>query len=74
MHVPTFGDWGFAQARRGSAPPTPTVPDDVPALRFLTQDVLDAATVFPPDNAPQVLEPSTLDNPRIVEDMRAGYR
>jgi spermidine synthase len=74
VHVPTFGDWGFALARRGTSPPTPTVPEDAPPLRFLTQQVLDAATVFPPDNAPQDLEPSTLDNPRIVEDMRAGYR
>ncbi len=65
---------GFALARRGTSPPTPTVPEDAPPLRFLTQQVLDAATVFPPDNAPQDLEPSTLDNPRIVEDMRAGYR
>ena len=74
VHVPTFGDWGFALARRGSSPPTPTVAEDAPPLRFLTQQVLDAATVFPPDNAPQDLAPSTLDNPRIVEDMRAGYR
>jgi spermidine synthase len=74
VHVPTFGDWGFALARRGSTPPTPTVPEDAPALRFLTQDVLDAATVFAPDNAQRVLEPSTLDNPRIVEDIRRGYR
>ncbi|MCF6386903.1 polyamine aminopropyltransferase [Mycobacterium sp. MBM] len=74
VHVPTFGDWGFALARRGTSAPRPTVPEAAPGLRFLTQPVLDAATVFPPDNAPQVLEPSTLDNPRIVEDMRAGYR
>lgn len=74
VHVPTFGDWGFALARRGSTPPTPTVPEDAPALRFLTQNVLDAATVFAPDNAPRALEPSTLDNPRIVEDIRRGYR
>ena len=74
VHVPTFGDWGFALARRGSSPPTPTIAEDAPPLRFLTQQVLDAATVFPPDNAPQHLAPSTLDNPRIVEDMRAGYR
>jgi len=74
VHVPTFGDWGFALARQGSTPPAPTVPEDAPALRFLTQEVLDAATVFPPDNAPRALEPSTLDNPRIVEDIRLGYR
>lgn len=74
VHVPTFGDWGFALAARGTDPPPPTVPETAPPLRFLTQDVLDAATVFPPDNAPQILEPSTLENPRIVEDMRRGYR
>jgi len=73
VHVPTFGDWGFALARRGGTPPTPTVPTDAPPLRFLNQRVLDAATVFSGDIAPRTLEPSTLDNPRIVEDMRHGY-
>jgi len=73
MHVPTFGDWGFTLARRGDVPPAPTVPPDAPPLRFLTQRVLDAATVFSGDVGPRDLEPSTLDNPRIVEDMRHGY-
>jgi spermidine synthase len=76
VHVPTFGDWGFVLARRGDAgvqPPTPTVPADAPPLRFLNQRVLDAATVFSGDIGPRPLEPSTLDNPRIVEDMRHGY-
>lgn len=73
VDVPTFGDWGFTLARRGQIPPTPTVPKDVPPLRFLDQRVLDAATVFSGDVAPQQLEPSTLDHPRVVEDMRAGY-
>ncbi|KZS65074.1 polyamine aminopropyltransferase [Mycobacterium pseudokansasii] len=73
VYVPTFGDWGFVLARRGSTAPTPTMPSDAPPLRFLNQQVLDAATVFPGDVAPRPLEPSTLDNPRIVEDMRHGY-
>ncbi len=73
VHVPTFGDWGFALARRGATGPTPTVPADAPPLRFLNQRVLDAATVFSGDIGPRPLEPSTLDNPRIVEDMRHGY-
>ncbi len=73
VHVPTFGDWGFAIARRGDTPPTPTVPAHTPSLRFLDQRVLDAATVFSDDIGPRTLEPSTLDNPRIVEDMRHGY-
>ena len=73
VHVPTFGDWGFALARRGDTGPTPTVPANAPPLRFLNQRVLDAATVFSGDIGPRPLEPSTLDNPRIVEDMRHGY-
>ena len=74
VHVPTFGDWGFVLARRGTAAPTPRVPADAAGLRFLDQRVLDAATVFAGDMRPQSLEPSTLDHPRIVDDMRLGYR
>jgi spermidine synthase len=36
--------------------------------------VLDAATVFSADVARQRLEPSTLEHPRIVDDIRQGYR
>ena len=74
VHVPTFGDWGFALARRGSTPPVPTVPDIGASLRFLSQEVLDAATVFSADVARRQLEPSTLEHPRIVDDIRKGYR
>ncbi|MDV3127126.1 polyamine aminopropyltransferase [Mycobacterium sp. 21AC1] len=74
VHVPTFGDWGFALARRGATPPTPTLPSDTPPLRFLDQQVLDAATVFSPDIGPRPMTPSTLTHPLIVEDMRLGYR
>lgn len=73
VHVPTFGDWGFALARRADTAPKPTVPPDAPPLRFLNQQVLDAACVFSGDIAPRHVEPSTLDNPRIVDDMRHGY-
>ncbi|OBI63002.1 polyamine aminopropyltransferase [Mycobacterium sp. E796] len=73
VHVPTFGDWGFALAQRGGAAPVPRVPADAPPLRFLNQRVLDAATVFAGDIGARPLEPSTLDNPRVVEDMRHGY-
>jgi spermidine synthase len=74
VYVPTFGDWGFALARRGPAPPRPVLPGALPALRFVDQSVLDAATVFSPDVAHVPLEPSTLEHPRIVEDIRQGYR
>ncbi|MUL49345.1 polyamine aminopropyltransferase [Mycobacterium sp. CBMA293] len=74
VQVPTFGDWGFTLARRGPVPPVPELPKDAPHLRFLTPQVLAAATVFPPDMAPQHLPPSTLEHPLIVDDMRHGYR
>jgi spermidine synthase len=73
VYVPTFGDWGFALARRGGTPPRPALPSSAPPLRFLDPSVLDAATVFSPDVQPRPLEPSTLEHPRIVEDMRHGY-
>ncbi|MGE2835587.1 polyamine aminopropyltransferase [Mycobacterium sp. SMC-4] len=73
VHVPTFGDWGFVLADRGQHPPKPAVPATAPALRFLDQRVLEAATVFPDDRPPLSLEPSTLEHPRIVEDIRLGY-
>ncbi len=77
VHVPTFGDWGFVLAARGAASadaaPVPTMPPGAPPLRFLNQQVLAAATVFSGDVGPRALEPSTLDNPHIVDDMRRGY-
>ena len=73
VHVPTFGDWGFALARRGDTAPAPSMPRNAPPLRYLNQPVLQAATVFSDDIRPRPMEPSTLDNPRIVEDMRHGY-
>lgn len=72
VHVPTFGDWGFQLCG-----PTGTelrLRGDTPELRFLTDEVLAAAGVFGADNQPRDLEPSTLDHPRVVEDLRRGYR
>ncbi len=73
VHVPTFGDWGFAVARRGDSSPRPTMAPSAPPLHFLNQSVLNAATVFPDDVRPRTLDPSTLEHPRVVEDMRHGY-
>jgi spermidine synthase len=73
VHVPTFGDWGFALAQRADVAPVPKMPPDAPPLRYLNQQVLDAACVFSGDIGPRPVEPSTLENPRIVEDMRHGY-
>ena len=73
VYVPTFGDWGFALARHGGEAPRPTMSPNAPPLRFLSPSVLDAATVFADDVRPRTLEPSTLEHPRVVEDMRHGY-
>jgi spermidine synthase len=71
--VPSFGDWGFVLGQVGDAPPGLALSPRAPALRFLDDAGLQAAAVFPADRRPQVLAPSTLDRPRIVEDMRRGY-
>jgi spermidine synthase len=42
-------------------------------LRFLDEPTLAASAIFPRDRPRRELEPSTLDRPRIVDDMRKGY-
>jgi spermidine synthase len=73
VHVPSFGDWGYALGRAGPAAPQLALSPEVPPLRFLDAAVLQAAAVFPRDRLPQDLPPSTLDRPLVVEDMRGGY-
>jgi spermidine synthase len=73
VHVPSFGDWGFTLARAGDPPPLRLSPR-APALRFLDDAVLAAAGVFPRDRPRLDLEPSTLDRPLIVDDVRAGFQ
>ncbi len=73
VHVPSFGDWGFALAQAGPQLPEPALSGRAPELEFLDDAVLRAATVFPRDREPQLLPPSTLDHPRVVTDLRQGY-
>ncbi|MGH3812663.1 MAG: polyamine aminopropyltransferase, partial [Pseudonocardiaceae bacterium] len=73
VHVPSFGDWGFVLAQAGGVPPELRISPTAPELQFLDGAVLAAAAVFPRDRSPQQLPPSTLDQPRIVQDMRQGY-
>lgn len=47
VHVPSFGDWGFALAQAGAGPPELRISPQVPELRFLNDAVLEAAAVFP---------------------------
>lgn len=71
--VPSFGDWGYVLAQRGPEPPALRLPSEVPGLRFLDEPTLAASAIFPRDRPRRELEPSTLDRPRIVDDMRKGY-
>ncbi len=72
VHVPTFGDWGFNLC--GPKGTKVEVPRMAPPLKYASNDVLAAATVFGGDNEFRRLAPNTLDHPRIVEDLRRGYR
>ena len=72
VHVPTFGDWGFQLC--GPENMDLQLRPDTPTLRYLNNEVLQAAGVFGLDNQPKDLSPSTLDHPRVVEDLRRGYR
>ncbi len=74
VHVPSFGDWGFVLAAPGPVPPELRLSPAAPPLRFLDPEVLAAAAVFPRDRGPLDLEPSTLDRPLIVDDVRRGYQ
>ncbi|MXP23893.1 polyamine aminopropyltransferase [Gordonia sp. HNM0687] len=62
--VPSFGDWGFFLTGRGGPP---TLRLDAPGpMRFLSDDELAAAAVFPADRPRLDLPPSTLMDPRIL--------
>ncbi|HEX2132097.1 MAG TPA: polyamine aminopropyltransferase [Actinophytocola sp.] len=65
VYVPTFGDWGFALAQEGAAPPLRL--DAPEPLRFLDSAGLASARVFPADRRPTGDGvPSTLDDPRVL--------
>lgn len=63
--VPTFGNWGYVLAAKGSLPKLRLSPE-APNLRFLTPEVLRKSTVFPADRPPLDVPPSTLTHPRIL--------
>ena len=73
VHVPSFGDWGFVLGSTAPDAPSLNMSPAAPPLRFLDEQVLVAAGVFPRDRQPQVLPPTTLDRPRVVDDLRQGY-
>ncbi|MEU3017326.1 MULTISPECIES: polyamine aminopropyltransferase [unclassified Nocardiopsis] len=69
VDVPTFGNWGFylgASADEPGGAPELALPEDVPELRFLDDDLLRAALVFPMDRREGEVEPSTMMHPKII--------
>ena len=74
VYVPTFGDWGFALARHGATAPRPSAAAQR-ATAALSQPVgaRRRDRLRSDDVRPRTLEPSTLEHPRVVEDMRHGY-
>ncbi|WP_336320196.1 polyamine aminopropyltransferase [Streptomyces lavendofoliae] len=68
VDVPSFGNWGFVLAAPGGGPPPALrLAAGVPPLRFLDDDVLAAAAVFPVDRRPQDVRASTLMDPAVLE-------
>ncbi|TWF92425.1 polyamine aminopropyltransferase [Saccharopolyspora dendranthemae] len=68
VSVPAFGEWGFHLVTGGAEPPEPRLPQDVPPLRSLNAETLQAARVFPPDrDRLPGLTPSTLMHPTILD-------
>ncbi|MEJ5920444.1 polyamine aminopropyltransferase [Corynebacterium sp. H78] len=73
VHVPTFGDWGFGV---GAVEKQPTVElfEGAPELKYFNAETAEAATAFGGDVARREMEPSTLEHPVIVDDIRRGWR
>lgn len=72
VDVPSFGDWGFFLATAEGTPPL-TLQAPSP-LKFLTHDLLQAASVFPADRGPRQMPASTLMDPVILEYAQAEWR
>ncbi len=72
--VPSFGDWGFILADPDGSVPPLQLPDDVPELRYLNSEVLDAASVIPPDKIVTDADVSTLLDPVILESVRNEWQ
>jgi spermidine synthase len=70
--VPSFGEWGYALARRVAFPP----PNHAPslALRFLNDAALAAMFELPADMAPVPVEVNQLDNQALVRYYEKEWR
>ncbi|QSS99230.1 polyamine aminopropyltransferase [Pontibacillus sp. ALD_SL1] len=76
IDVPSFGNWGFVLASR-----TPTRMDQLSIkapTRYLTQDMLEALTVFGKDEDREIegieLKPNTLIDPHLIEKYEQAWK
>lgn len=74
VDVPSFGDWGFVMASAASVPAMALDAEVQPQLRFLDNQQLAAATVFPRDRSRRDIKASTLLEPTILEYQRRGWK
>lgn len=72
--VPSFGDWGFVLADPTGATRRLRLSPDAPQLRYLSDRVLDAAAVIPPDKVVTDAEVSTLLDPAILDYVRSEWQ
>ena len=72
--VPSFGNWGYVLASRGSEAPELGLDDEVPGgLRYASDTVLAGAGTFPPDRAERPTSVTTLLDPAILDYARKGW-
>lgn len=74
IDVPSFGNWGFALAARGAAPPLVLEGIETASLRFLDEATLGTAAVFPTDRRRIPVDVSTLLRPVILDYAARGWR
>ena len=70
-YVPSFGEWGFVLASRGSYQPPASLPE---GLRYLTVATLPQLFHFPADMAPVPVEPNRLNDQILVRYYEQEWR
>ena len=63
VYVPSFGEWGFILAARGSLQPELRLPE---GLKYITEASTRDMFHFPPDMGPVQVEPNRLNNQVLV--------
>jgi spermidine synthase len=71
VYVPSFGEWGFVLAARGSWTPPQILPDD---LRFLSRAMMPELFAFPRDMARVDTEVNRLNTQALVRYYEEEWR